>query len=61
MNHPTPSELRNITITDICVYAVDENGEKHKIDITGFPTIHGTLDCETGTLILEPKGERREV
>ena len=39
MNIPTPSELRKITITDICVYAVDENGEKHKIDITGFQTI----------------------
>lgn len=55
MNIPTPSEPRKITITEICVYAVDENGEKHTIDITGFPTIHGTLDCETGTLILDPK------
>lgn len=59
MNKPTPSELRKITITNICVYAVDENGEKHKIDITGFQIIHGTLDCETGTLILEPNGGRK--
>ena len=55
MNIPTPSEPRHITITEVCVYAVDKNGEKRKINVTGFPTMHGVLDCETGTLILEPK------
>lgn len=55
MNIPTPSELLPITSDELFVLAIGENGEVCKVNTNGYPVMRGTLDCETGTLILEPK------
>lgn len=55
MNKPTPSEPRKITSDKLFVLAIGENGEVCKVNTDGYPVMRGTLNCETGTLILEPK------
>lgn len=55
MNIPIPSDPRTITSNKLFVLAIGENGEVCKVNTDGYPVMRGTLNCETGTLILEPK------